>query len=179
MLTTNYYNLRENNRMCSGGSYSYESTVKINKLKQFRDVNGNYLQTNTQYAGSSDPIFGNLPRYDIKYNANKSMSSRLSLGFDGSNQPATIDDYKLIEPIADMSILSTNYDYNHGTIIHEYTIKNTGNEAIINGVGLFGCFSNPTSEVHSILLYREVFASPITIPANSPFIYRLEITVGE
>ena len=66
----------------------------------------------------------------------------------------------------------------------QFTIKNNNNtEIIINGVGLFGLFNldftGGSYYFNLPLLYREVFASPITVPANSSFIYRLEITVGE
>ena len=62
-----------------------------------------------------------------------------------------------------------------------YSQNNNNTEMIIKGVGLFGNFGMYKKNLsHTLpLLYREVFTSPITIPAGSSFIYRLETTVGE
>lgn len=92
----------------------------------------------------------------------------------------------MIEPILNCKIITTSFTKIDNKYVREFTIKNNNNtEITINGVGLFGSFgidrsNNSSTEKLSLpLLYREVFASTITVPAGSSFIYRLEITAGE
>ena len=183
MLTTNYYNMKFNNRLYTsrvGGSISV--TQKINSSKQFRYPNGDFSTGISNYHyGGGDVLFGAMPDDVIYRETGQSVSQNLTIGFDGSNTPASIDDYKLINPIHNCSIIAVSYSISGNTIIRDFTIKNNNNaEIIINGVGLVGSFTYITSNTKNlVLLYREVFASPITIPAGSSFIYRLETTEGE
>lgn len=184
MLTTNYYNMKFNNRLYTSNQYSSNTTVTnvIEGNKQFRYSNGDFsVGTSYLHYGGGDVLFGAIPE-KITYSTNgNSTSVNMAIGFDGSNTPASIDDYALIEPIRNCSIVTVTYSRRDNTIIREFTIKNNNSfEIIINGVGLFGCFSYVTSSVKNLpLLYREVFASPITVSAGASFIYRLETTEGE
>ena len=191
MLTTNYYNMKYNNRLfkspyLSGSSYPYyfqNSSLVLNGMKQIRYVNGNYSVGDSDMYGGCDVLFGSIP-HSVEYNSSgKRICNAFAIGFDGSDSPATIDDFKLIEPILNCSIVSSTYNIINNTIIQEITIKNNNNtEIIIKGVGLFGVFSydKPNSSTYNLpLLYREVFTSPITVPSGSSFIYRLETTEGE
>lgn len=186
MLTSNYYNIRFNNRHHTSNYTNNNNSVNnvISGLKQFRFPNGNFSTGNTFYQyGGGDVLFGAMPK-NVVYSTNGNVkNSDMAIGFDGSNTPASIDDYKLIEPIDNCSIITVTYSSRDNTIIRDFTIKNNNNnEIIINGVGLFGVFTYYTSSSYSIdlpLLYREVFASPITVPAGASFIYRLETTEGE
>lgn len=184
MLTTNYYNMKFNNRLYTSSHYSSNTYVEnvIGELKQFRYANGDFSTGESyKHYGGGDVLFGAMPK-EVEYNINgNSTSKNMVIGFDGSNTPASIDDYKLIEPIQNCSIITVTYSGSGNTIIRDFTIKNNNNsEIIINGVGLFGCFSYYTGTMKNLaLLYREVFASPITVPAGASFIYRLETTEGE
>ena len=191
MLTTNYYNMKYNNRLykspyLSGSSYPFyfqDSAVVLNGSKQIHYVNGNYSVGDESMYGGCDVLFDSIP-HTIEYNSSgKQIKNAFAIGFDGSDSPATIDDFKLVDPILNCSIVSVTYNIIDNTIIKEITVKNNNNtEIIIKGVGLFGVFSydKAGSRVYNLpLLYREVFASPITVQAGSSFIYRLETTEGE
>lgn len=191
MLTTNYYNMKYNNRLyksphLNGSSYPYyfqPSVSVFDASKQIRYVNGNYSVGNANMYGGCDVLFDSIP-YTIEYNSSgKQIKNAFAIGFDGSDSPATIDDFTLVDPILNCSIVSVTYNIINNTIIKEITVKNNNNtEIIIKGVGLFGVFSydGTGSQVYNLpLLYREVFTSPITVSAGASFIYRLETTVGE
>lgn len=184
MLTTNYYNMKFNNRLYTSDHYSNSTFVTnvIEENKQFRYSNGDFSTgTSNLHYGGGDVLFGAMPR-NVYYSTNgNSTTNNMAIGFDGSNTPASIDDYALIEPIQNCSIVTVTYSRSNNTIIRDFTIKNNNSsEIIINGVGLFGCFSYYTGSIKNLaLLYREVFASPITVPAGASFIYRLETTEGE
>lgn len=188
MLTTNYYNMKYNNRLHTSAQTTGRDYPTIERefsdLKQFRSADGTFLTGGTMSYGGGDILFGVIPKNPIYNVSPTSVKGNFAIGFDGSNTPASIDDYKLIEPILNCGIIAVTYNKIDNTIIRDFTIKNNnGNEIIINGVGLFGLFSLDYTDggyyFNLPLLYREVFASPITVPANSSFIYRLEITVGE
>lgn len=183
MLTTNYYNMKFNNRLYTSDHYSSNYVTEvISGLKQFRYPNGEFSVGNSNFHyGGGDVLFGAMPK-EVIYNANGNVTSKnMAIGFDGSNTPASIDDYALIEPINNCSVVTVTYSRRDNTIIRDFTIKNNNNtEIIINGVGLFGTFTYYTGTTKKlVLLYREVFASPITVPAGASFIYRLETTEGE
>ena len=184
MLTTNYYNMKFNNRLYTSShysSYTYADNM-IPENKQFRYTNGEFSTgSSLLYYGGGDIIFGSMPK-EVIYDANGNSTSKgMAIGFDGSNTPASIDDYALIEPIENCSVVTVTYSRRDNTIIRDFTIKNNNNaEIIINGVGLFGTFTYYTGSSRKlVLLYREVFTSPITVPAGASFIYRLETTEGE
>ena len=188
MLTTNYYNIKYNNRLhtsahSKGSGYPDISRI-FDDLKQYRSADGNFSTGGAMSYGGGDILFGVIPKTPTYNTSPTSVHENFCIGFDGSNTPASIDDYKLIEPILNCEIIAVTYNKIDNTIIRDFTIKNNnGNEIIINGVGLFGLFSLDYTGggyyFNLPLLYREVFASPITVPANSSFIYRLEITAGE
>ena len=188
MLTTNYYNMKYNMRLYKqayiGGSYDsvQDPYLLFDDIKQLHYVNGNYETGNRSMYCGTDILFDVIP-YETIYETKGSASGyNFAIGFDGSDTPATIDDFKLIEPISNCSIISTAYNKIDNTIIREITIKNNNNtEIIIKGVGLFGNFGMYKKSLFQNLplLYREVFTSPITVSAGSSFIYRLETTEGE
>ena len=184
MLTTNYYNMKFNNRLYTSSHYSNNTYVDsvIAGSKQFRYTNGEFSTGySKEYYGGGDIIFGSMPK-EVIYDANGNGTSKsMAIGFDGSNTPPSIDDYALIEPIGNCSVVTVTYSIRDNTIIRDFTIKNNNNaEIIINGVGLFGTFTYYTGTTRKlVLLYREVFASPITVPAGASFIYRRETTEGE
>ena len=191
MLTTNYYNMKYNNRLykspyLSGSSYPFifqNSALELNGSKQIRYVNGNYSVGDESMYGGCDVLFDSIP-HTIEYNSSGKQSKNVfAIGFDGSDSPATIDDFKLVDPILNCSIGSVSYNIINNTFIKEITVKNNNNtEIIIKGVGLFGVFSYDKTESRAYnlpLLYREVFTSPVTVQAGSSFIYRLETTEGE
>ena len=194
MLTTNYYNLKSNNQLMSR-AYSNSSGSGNNITTLFKDVPFKQLHYpdgtfNTGYVaysyGYGDVLFDGTPSSTIYAPVGEKVTYSFAIGFDGSNTPASIDDYKLIEPILNCKIISTVFTKIDNKYVREFTIQNNNNtEITINGVGLFGHFGYDRAKYSSgdkislPLLYREVFASPITIPAGSSFIYRLEITEGE
>ena len=93
----------------------------------------------------------------------------------------------MIDPILNCTLISTAYSLINNTLVREFTIRNDNNtEITVNGVGIFACFGcsieNANSSSTKLMLplcYREVFASPITVPAKASIIYRLETTEGE
>ena len=193
MFTRNYYKLKKNNKLRSRVFYrrnSFDQNVVLISdvsFEQLRYPNGNYGTGTEYHYGYSDPLFTACD-FLPKYNAEPiSETTVFTIGFDGSNTPASIDDYKLIDPILNCTIISTVYSLINNTLVREFTIRNDNNtEIIINGVGIFACFGRSIEEPNSStttlnlpLCYREVFTSPITVPAKASFIYRLETTEGE
>lgn len=189
MLTTNYYNVKYNNRLYtslhSKGTGYPDTEKKFNDLKQYRLSDGNYSTGGGMSYGGGDILFDVIPKNPIYNTSPRSVETNFAIGLDGSNTPASIDDYKLIEPILNCEIITVTYKKIDNTIIRDFTIKNNNNtDIIINGVGLFGLFNLDCTGANYYsfnlpLLYREVFTSPITVPSNLSFIYRLEITAGE
>ena len=194
MLTTNYYNFKSNNQLMSRAytnSNGYPSNIttlfKNVPFKQLHYPDGSYNTGYIAYSyGYGDVLFDGTPSSTTYAPSGEKVLHCFAIGFDGSNTPASIDDYKLIEPILNCNIITTTFTKIDNKYVREFTIKNNNNtEITINGVGLFGSFgadrSNYSSgdKVSLPLLYREVFASSITVPSKSSFIYRLEITVGE
>lgn len=194
MLTTNYYNLKSNNQLMSR-AYANSSGYPNNITTLFKDVpfkqlhypdgsyNGGYLVYSYGYG---DVLFDGTPVNTIYASSGEKVAHCFAIGFDGSNTPTSIDDYKLIEPILNCKVIATTFTKIDNKYVREFTIKNNNNtEITINGVGLFGSFGADRStyssgeKVSLPLLYREVFASSITVPVQSSFIYRLEITIGE
>lgn len=194
MLTTNYYNLKSNNQLISR-AYTNSSGYPNNITILFKDVPFKHLHysdgsANTGYIaysyGYGDVLFDGTPANTTYASSGEKVKHCFAIGFDGSNTPASIDDYKLIDPILNCNVIATTFTKIDNKYVREFTIKNNNStEITINGVGLFGCFGPDRSSYSSAekvslpLLYREVFTSPITVPAGSSFIYRLEITAGE
>ena len=194
MLTTNYYNFKSNNQLVSRAythSSGYPSKVTTlftnDSFKEFHYPDGSYNTGYIVYSyGYGDVLFDGSPVNTTYAPSGERVAHCFAIGFDGSNTPASINDYKLIEPILNCKIITTTFAKIDNKYVREFTIQNNNNtEITINGVGLFGSFGADRSTYSSAekvslpLLYREVFASPITVPASSSFIYRLEISIGE
>lgn len=193
MLTTNYYNLKSNNQLMartysnSSGGTNYATLFTNVPFKQIHYPDGSFNTGYVVYSyGHGDVLFDGTVSHTTYAPAGEKVKYSFAIGFDGSNTPASIDDYKLIEPILNCTIIATTFTKIDNKYVREFTIQNNNNtEITINGVGLFGHFGfdrvNQSSgdKISLPLLYREVFASPITVPAGSSFIYRLEISIGE
>ena len=133
MLTTNYYNLKHNNRQFA--PYIKSGSLNVNQklygLKQFSYVDGSFSLGNFNQYGGPDIIFGCIP-YETGYQPNGETSKKIfAIGFDGSNTPASIDDYKLINPITNCSIQNIVNSISGNTVIREFTIRNDNNTEII------------------------------------------------
>ena len=101
-------------------------------------------------------------------------------GFDASNEPAKIEDFKAIEPIEHISFVSQEVGIVGNNAKYYFTFKNDNTtEITINSVEIFGTGAGVTSSSSPVfLLYREVFDAPLVVPAQGVFLYTMEITTG-
>ena len=102
-------------------------------------------------------------------------------GFDASNEPAKIEDFKAIEPIEHISFVSREVGIVGNNAKYYFTFKNDNTtEITINSVEIFGTGAAITSINSPVfLLYREVFDAPLVVPAQGVFLYTMEITTGD
>ena len=103
--------------------------------------------------------------------------------FDASNEPAKIEDYRAIEPINNISRVSSTCGVVNNKANYYFTFKNNNNtEITINSVEIFSSAEyngNDISNRPLFLLYREVFDAPLVVPAQGVFLYTMEITTGD
>ena len=100
--------------------------------------------------------------------------------FDSSNEPAKIEDFKAIEPIENISFISQTSGIVGNNAKYYFTFKNNNAaEITINSIEIFGSASANSRTAPTFLLYREVFDSPLVVPAQGVFLYTMEITTGD
>ena len=103
--------------------------------------------------------------------------------FDASNEPAKIEDYRAIDPIENITRVSSACGVVNNKANYYFTFKNNNNtEITINSVEIFSSAeynSDNSSNRPLFLLYREVFDAPLVVPAQGVFLYTMEITTGD
>lgn len=157
-------------------SYTFKRTDGVTQQRTLRYIDKIPILTQAPYINSTriNPLANNV-QYDIY----------TFINFDSSNELATINDFKAIEPIENITLISqTIGDVNNDTK-YFYTFKNNNNTDItINSVEIFGTaekerLSDDYKSMPSFLLYREVFDAPLIVPAQGVFLYTMEITTGD
>lgn len=156
-------------------SYTFKRADGVTQQRTLEYIDKIPILTQAPYINSTriNPLANNV-LYDIY----------TFINFDSSNEPATINDFKSIEPIENIALISqTIGDINNDTK-YFYTFKNNNQTDItINSVEIFGTaekqrVSDDYKSAPSFLLYREVFDAPLIVPAQGVFIYTMEITTG-
>lgn len=175
MLLDNYYLLRTQAGLTnSGGGFVTSLNYQVN------------LSNGSSYTLSSNDCNGpdNLIRPTVTSNIRTDIPPYSSgkgnykfIVFGDGDVPVETDNYSISgSPIANISISSVEGMVTVKGYKIMYTFKYTGtNTATIKEVCIFDNFSTITSNIIKVALWREVFNTPLQVPAGSIFTYNFEV----
>ena len=165
---TPYY---DNDRYADPNSYTYTRADG----KQFND----YFYVQRIPIIETPPTCNGVEVNPITYQTSNPL---MIFCFDASNEPAKIEDYRAIDPIDNITRISSTCGVVNNKANYYFTFKNNNTTDItINSVEIFSSAARTNSSSNNpiFLLYREVFDAPLVVPAQGVFLYTMEITTGD
>lgn len=122
-----------------------------------------------------------LPSDNIVSSTTSSYATNLYLVFGSGTTPVTIDDYNIESPILNLEFSKISNTCTEDSFTITITGHNLNDEEItVSEMCFFGCIGPDESKYRLSALYREVFDSPITVPADGyfKFSYTIQMTIG-
>lgn len=196
MFLQNYYNLMHDiymrTSLKSGASASTIITLS----------NGDSFNYSVGYSSSSgvpyfmvNPIFLNygtittksaqnqltIPSDNIVSPTTSTSANNLYLVFGSGTTPVTINDYNIESPILNLEFTDIRNTCTEDSFTITITGHNLNDEEItVSEMCFFGCIGTNDGGRIISALYREVFDSPITVPADGyfKFSYTVQMTIG-
>lgn len=196
MFLQNYYNLMQRIYMRfalktgqstnttitlpNGDSYNYSVTYSSSSGVPDFIVNPiliNYGKITTVSAENQLTVLSNN---NVSSTTN-SYANNLFLVFGSGTTPVTINDYNLEKPISNLEFIDISNTYTEDSFTITITGHNLNAEEItVSEMCFFGCITVKGYTNRVSALYREVFDSPITVPADGyfKFSYTVQMTIG-
>ena len=176
MLLDNYYQLRTQAGLTkSGGGFLTDLNLQVNLS------DGTSYALNYQECNGPDRLIKSDDKSYVKTlipPATDTTGGNKYIVFGDGNNPVETDNYSISgSPIANISISSVEGIRTVTGFKIMYTFKYTGtNTATIKEVCIFDNFTSYLSNnSRKVALWREVFQTPLQVPAGSIFTYNFEV----
>lgn len=198
MFLKNYYNLMQNIFLkgalkstlsanttlilSNGEPYNYSISYSPSSSQSAAPMLNPFLINYGQFSYSiTENSLILIPSNKIASTA-KLYPSSLAILFGSGTTPVAIDDYNLEQPISNIEYTAIDNNYTENSFTITITAHNLNSSEIsVSEVCFFGNMA-PAGFYSQIVsaLYREVFDSPITVPADGyfKFSYTIQMTVS-